>query len=66
MDIAKALAELREQRDAIDQAILSLEKLAFGLPRRRGRPPGRATKPAKKRPTVPAHSTLDRVKTVSD
>ena len=41
MDVAKMLAELRAQRDDIDHAILSLERLANGRARRRGRPPGR-------------------------
>jgi len=50
MDLAKALAELREQRDDIDRAIVSLERLADGRPRGRGRPPGRTLGPAKKRP----------------
>ena len=40
MDLAKALADLRGQRDDLDQAILSLERLASGRPRGRGRPPG--------------------------
>jgi len=52
MDLIKALAELRDQRDAIDQAILSLERLASGRPRGRGRPPGRKTGSAKKLPIV--------------
>jgi len=41
MDLSKVLAELREQRANIDQAILSLERLASSRPRGRGRPPGR-------------------------
>ncbi|HUO32473.1 MAG TPA: hypothetical protein VMU80_24880 [Bryobacteraceae bacterium] len=41
MDLAKALAELKQQRDNIDQAIMSLERLAADRPRGRGRPPGR-------------------------
>ena len=47
MDLAKALAELRAQRDDIDQAILSLERLASGRARRRGRPPGRKNESVK-------------------
>ena len=39
MDITKMLAELHEERDHIDQAILVLSRLAAGAPRRRGRPP---------------------------
>ena len=55
MDIAKALTELREERDDLDQAILSLERLASGRPRGRGRPPGRTTGPRKKPRAFPAH-----------
>jgi hypothetical protein len=39
MDITKMLAELHEERDHIDEAILVLSRLAAGAPRRRGRPP---------------------------
>src|ERR1017187_469872 len=55
MDIAKALTELRKERDDLDQAILSLERLASGRPRGRGRPPGRTTGPRKKPRAFPAH-----------
>jgi len=39
MDIAKMLAELHSDRQLIDQAILTLERLARGGAKRRGRPP---------------------------
>ena len=39
MDIAKVLVELQQQREEIDEAILSLERLALGNGKRRGRPP---------------------------
>jgi|HubBroStandDraft_6_1064221.scaffolds.fasta_scaffold2411740_1 hypothetical protein len=39
MDVAKILAELREERDQVEEAILSLERLAHGRGRRVGRPP---------------------------
>jgi hypothetical protein len=39
MDVSKILAELREERQQIEEAILSLERLARGRGRRRGRPP---------------------------
>lgn len=39
MDINKMLAELREERERIDEAILTLERLARSCGRRRGRPP---------------------------
>jgi hypothetical protein len=39
MDVSKILAELQEERAQIEEAILSLEKLARGRGTRRGRPP---------------------------
>jgi len=44
MDIAKILAELREEREQIEEAILTLERLVAGRGRRRGRPPAWLTK----------------------
>lgn len=40
MDVLKMLAELRQEREAIEEAILTLERLARGQGKRRGRPPG--------------------------
>ena len=39
MDILKMLAELRNEREAVEQAIIVLERIAAGRGRRRGRPP---------------------------
>ena len=39
MNLTKILAELRQEREQIDEAILSLERLAAGSGPRRGRPP---------------------------
>jgi len=39
MDITKMLAELREEREGINQAIEVLQRIAAGRGRRRGRPP---------------------------
>ena len=39
MDINKMLAELRLEREQIEEAIMTLERLARGRGRRRGRPP---------------------------
>jgi hypothetical protein len=39
MDVAKMLADLRQEREQIEEAILSLERLARGRGKRRGRPP---------------------------
>jgi hypothetical protein len=52
MEIDKMLAELRTERDHIDEAILIFERLAAGRGRRRGRPPAwmtTLTTPAVKR-----------------
>jgi hypothetical protein len=39
MDVSKILAELRDERQQLEEAILSLERLARGRGKRRGRPP---------------------------
>jgi hypothetical protein len=39
MDVMKMLAELRQEREHIEEAILTLERLARGRGKRRGRPP---------------------------
>lgn len=39
MDVSKILTELKQEREQIEQAILSLEILARGRARKRGRPP---------------------------
>ena len=39
MDVAKILIELRQERVQIEEAIMSLERLARGRARGRGRPP---------------------------
>ncbi len=39
MDVAKILADLRQEREQIEEAIITLERLAHGRGRRRGRPP---------------------------
>ena len=39
MDVSKILTELRQEREQIEEAIVSLERLASGRGRRRGRPP---------------------------
>jgi hypothetical protein len=49
MDVSKILAELREERLQIEEAIMSLERLARGRGKRRGRPPGWLTEVAPKR-----------------
>jgi len=39
MDVVKMIAELRTERDQIDEAMFVLERIAYGPGRRRGRPP---------------------------
>lgn len=39
MDVLKMLAELRQEREQVEEAILTLERLARGRGKRRGRPP---------------------------
>jgi hypothetical protein len=63
MDVAQILAELRQERDQIEEAIVTIERLTSNRPRRgrpptwlseitnkrRGRPPGSKNRP--KQPT---------------
>jgi len=49
IDVSKILSELREERQQIEEAILSLERLARGRGRRRGRPPAWMSEVAIKR-----------------
>ena len=53
MDVSKILLELRQERTQIEEAILSLERLARGRGRRRGRPPAWLAEPPKKRGRPP-------------
>ena len=39
MDVSKILTELKAERQQLEEAIVSLERLALGRGRRRGRPP---------------------------
>jgi hypothetical protein len=39
MDVGKILSELRQEREQLEEAIISLERLARGRGKRRGRPP---------------------------
>jgi hypothetical protein len=71
MDVSKILAELKAEREQIEEAILSLERLARGrgrgpgrppnwiseiTPKRRGRPPGSKNK-ARSAPPIMASAT---------
>jgi len=48
MDVTKILADLRQEREQLDEAILSLERLALGRGKRRGRPPSWMTETKKR------------------
>jgi len=58
MDVVKMLDELKRERQAIEEAIMTLERLAKGQVKRRGRPPawmkGLNDKPAPARPVAAA------------
>jgi hypothetical protein len=53
MDILKMLADLREQREQIEQAIIVLERIARGQGKRRGRPPAWMPSATKRRGRPP-------------
>jgi hypothetical protein len=63
MDITKMLAELRQEREAIEEAILTLERLARGRGKRRGRPPAWLSEMRKKE--KPAANTSTKSKTAN-
>ena len=44
MDVNRILSELRSERELVVDAILNLERLAYGRGKRRGRPPKWLTK----------------------
>ena len=48
MDVTKMLADLRQEREQIEEAIISLERLARGRGKRRGRPPAWMTEVKKR------------------
>ncbi len=58
MDIMKMLDELRQEREAIEEAILTLERLANGQGRRRGRPPAWMTALKKRQSIDPANPVV--------
>ena len=56
MDVSKILAELKAEREQIEEAILSLERLARGRGRGPGRPPNWMADIAPKRRGRPPRS----------
>lgn len=51
MDVMKMLADLRQERVQIEEAILTLERLARGRGKRRGRPPAWLKEATEKKPS---------------
>jgi hypothetical protein len=58
MDVTKMIAALREERDLIEQAIFTLERIVRGGARRRGRPPKWLSSAAPKRRGRPPGSKM--------
>jgi hypothetical protein len=54
MDVLKMLADLRQERESIEEAIVTLERLARGQGKRRGRPPSWMSVLKDKKPTKTA------------
>jgi hypothetical protein len=64
MDVIKMLAELRQEREQLEEAILTLERLARGRGRRRGRPPAWMTE-LKRRGRPPGSKNKAKVSTAA-
>jgi hypothetical protein len=64
MDVMKMLAELRQEREQLEEAILTLERLARGRGRRRGRPPAWMTE-LKRRGRPPGSKNKAKVSTAA-
>ena len=63
MDVTKILAELRQEREQIEEAIISLEQLVRGRGRKAGRPPAwMSTVPAKRRGRPPGSKNKSKSK----
>jgi len=60
MDVIKMLAELRQERDQLEEAIMTLERLARGRGRRRGRPPAWMTE-LKRRGRPPGSKNIAKI-----
>ena len=63
MDISKILADLRSERVQIEEAIITLERLAEGRGKRRGRPPTWLVEARKNDPKIPAMAGKGKEKT---
>ncbi len=56
MDVGEILDNLRQEREQLEDAIISLERLARGRGKRRGRPPAWLAEARKRSRTVGAKS----------
>jgi hypothetical protein len=66
MEVAKMLADLRQEREHIEEAIMTLERLARGRGKRRGRPPAWMTEIKKRgRPPGSKNKPKSDAKTVT-
>jgi hypothetical protein len=66
MDLENILSELRQEREHLDETILSLERFARSRGRRRGRPPAwMAEVTAKRRGRPPGNKNKTTPKSVS-
>ena len=65
MDVTKILEELRKEREQIEEAILTLERLVENRGRRRGRPPSWLSE-ARRRGKVPSAPSLPNGKATAD
>jgi len=65
MDVNKILIDLRQERQQIEEAIISLERLARGRGRRRGRPPAWLALATQKRRGRPPKNSAAQTKKVA-
>lgn len=65
VDVTKILEELRKEREQIEEAILTLERLVENRGRRRGRPPSWLSE-ARRRGKVPSSPSLPNGKGTAD
>jgi hypothetical protein len=66
MDVAKMLAELRQERERIEEAILSMELLVRNRGSGRGKPPAWIGKPTRKRGRPPGSKNKTPAKSVAE
>jgi len=62
MDFVKMIEELRQERDQLEEAILTLERVASGRGKRRGRPPAWMATVKKRRGRPPGSKNRSKAK----